>query len=41
MPRIAVVTDSAANLPPELLGRYRIQVVPQLLHWNDEVYRDG
>lgn len=41
MPKIAVVTDSAANLPPELASRYGIQVVPLNLHWNGQAYRDG
>jgi DegV family protein with EDD domain len=41
MTRIAIVTDSAANLPPGLVTRYRIQVVPLNLHWNGQAYRDG
>jgi DegV family protein with EDD domain len=41
MPRIAVVTDSAANLPPDLVARYGIQVVPLNLVWYDRSYRDG
>jgi DegV family protein with EDD domain len=41
MPRIAVVTDSAANVPDELAARYGIQVVPLNLHWNGQAYRDG
>ena len=38
---IAIVTDSAANLPPELVTRYGIQVVPLKLFWGGKTYRDG
>ena len=41
MRKVAVVTDSAANLPPELIARHHIIVVPLLLHWDGHEYRDG
>lgn len=41
MGRIAIVTDSAAALPAELAERYRIHIVPVLLHWDNQTYRDG
>jgi len=41
MPQVAIVTDSAANLPPELAERYGVQVVPLNLHWNSQAFRDG
>ncbi len=41
MSRIGIVTDSAANLPPELASRHNIRVVPLNLHWNGRAYRDG
>ncbi|RLC83084.1 MAG: DegV family protein [Chloroflexi bacterium] len=41
MGKIAIVTDSAANLPEELIKEYGITVVPIYLHWNGEDYRDG
>lgn len=41
MSRIAVVTDSAAALPVELVERYHIHVVPVLLCWDGQTYRDG
>lgn len=41
MGQVAVVTDSAAALPAELVERYRIHVVPVLLCWDDRTYRDG
>jgi len=41
MPRIAVVTDSAANLPLELVELYGIEVIPLSLIWHERTYRDG
>src|ERR1051325_9193168 len=38
---VAVVTDSAANLPPEVVDGLRIHVVPMYLNFGDRVYRDG
>jgi DegV family protein with EDD domain len=38
---VAVVTDSAANLPAALAGELRIEVVPMYLMLGDVVYRDG
>ena len=40
MPKIAIVTDTGAYLPPELLKEYPIFVVPFLLIWGDETYQD-
>ena len=41
MSRIAVVTDSTAYLPPELVAQYGIHVIPQQLIWGDETFMDG
>ncbi|RLC83044.1 MAG: DegV family protein, partial [Chloroflexi bacterium] len=41
MNQVAVVTDSAAALPMELVKEYHIHVVPLLLLWDDQTYRDG
>ena len=41
MPRIAVVTDSTAYLPPELVAQYGIHVIPLQLIWGDETLLDG
>ena len=41
MSRIAVVTDSLASLPEELIDQYDIKVAPQVLVWGDESYLDG
>ncbi len=39
--RIAVVTDSAANLPPEMVAEHGISVVPMYLKFGERVYQDG
>ncbi|MCR4401918.1 MAG: DegV family protein [Firmicutes bacterium] len=41
MAKIAVVTDSTADLPPHLYRELGITVVPLFVHFGDEVYRDG
>jgi len=41
MSKVAVVTDSVANLPPELVERYSITVIPLLVTFGQEVFRDG
>jgi len=41
MARIAVVTDSAACVPAELVQKYDIHVVPLELVWGGQSYRDG
>lgn len=41
MSKVAVVTDSVANLPPELVERYSITVIPLLVAFGQEVFRDG
>jgi len=39
--RVAIVTDSTANLPSVIVQKYGITVVPIHLHWDNEVYKDG
>jgi len=39
--RIAVVTDSVACIPPELVKRYDIHVAPVQIIWDRVTYRDG
>jgi DegV family protein with EDD domain len=39
--RVAVVTDSTAYLPPELVQKYDIHVVPQVLMLDGKTWRDG
>jgi DegV family protein with EDD domain len=41
MSNIAVVTDSTAYLPQELLDKYQIKTLPLRIHWDDETYLDG
>jgi DegV family protein with EDD domain len=41
MPRVAIVTDSTAYLPDDLLKQYSITVTPQILIWGDETFQDG
>jgi DegV family protein with EDD domain len=38
---VAIVADSAANLPVEMARELRIQIVPMYLKFGDRVYRDG
>ena len=39
--RVAVVTDSTAYLPPDLVKEYGIHVVPLHLMLGDETWLDG
>ena len=41
MNRFVVVTDSTANLPPELVAEYDIPMIPLTVHWGEETYLDG
>lgn len=41
MKKIAIITDSSAYLPPEIVKDLGCYVVPLTLHWDGENYRDG
>jgi DegV family protein with EDD domain len=41
MPKVAVITDSTAYIPDALLKAHSITVVPQVLIWGEETFRDG
>lgn len=41
MNRIAIVTDSTANLPPEVVEEHNIHVLPLRIVWQGKVLRDG
>lgn len=41
MNKIALVTDSTAYIPKQLLDKYQINVVPQVLIWGKETFEDG
>jgi DegV family protein with EDD domain len=41
MPKVAIVIDSTANLPKQLLDQYKIHVLPLSVVWDNDSYRDG
>ncbi len=41
MSKVAIVTDSTAYLPPEVVEKYQITVIPQVLIWGEETLFDG
>jgi DegV family protein with EDD domain len=41
MADIAIVTDSTAYIPQELVDQYQIHVAPQILIWGEESFLDG
>jgi len=41
MSKVAIVTDSTAYIPPDLIEQYHISVAPLVLIWGDETYEDG
>jgi DegV family protein with EDD domain len=41
MSKIALVTDSTASMPKELVDKYEIIVAPQILIWGEESLEDG
>ncbi|MEJ2709424.1 MAG: DegV family protein [Anaerolineales bacterium] len=41
MSEVAIVTDSTADIPHEMLKKYQIQVAPQILIWDNQTYQDG
>jgi len=41
MSKVAIVTDSTAYLPTELIEKYNIKLVPLQVVWGEETYRDG
>jgi len=40
MNKVAIVTDSTASIPPELIKQYGIQLVPLLVHMDGKTYKD-
>jgi fatty acid kinase fatty acid binding subunit len=36
-----IVTDSTADLPPELRDRYGLSMVPLIINWDGQTFRDG
>ncbi|PWH11830.1 MAG: DegV family protein [Anaerolineae bacterium] len=41
MRKVAIVTDSTAYIPKDLLEQYAVTVVPQVLIWGETTYEDG
>ncbi len=41
MKKVAVITDSTAYLPEEIVKALDLHIVPLTLHWEGETYRDG
>jgi len=41
MSKVAVITDSTAYIPDDLLKQHSITVTPQILIWGDETFQDG
>jgi DegV family protein with EDD domain len=41
MSKVALVTDSTAYIPKNLVEEYHISVAPQVLIWGQETFRDG
>ena len=41
MKKIAILTDSTAYFPDELLEKYDVHVIPLIVNWNDESYLDN
>ena len=38
---VRIITDSTADLPPEVAAEFGIRVMPLYVHFGHEVYRDG
>lgn len=41
MSKVALVTDSTAYIPADLVQKYHLTVAPQELIWGDKTYQDG
>jgi DegV family protein with EDD domain len=41
MPNVAIVTDSVADLPPQVAEEFGIAVVPLVVRFGTDLYRDG
>jgi DegV family protein with EDD domain len=41
MPRIGIITDSSAYIPPDLVQKYDIKVAPLISIWGEEELEDG
>lgn len=41
MTKVAILTDSTAYLPQDLLARYNITTIPLQVIWGEESFQDG
>lgn len=41
MRKVAIVTDSTCDLPPEIIEKYQIHVIPILFIWDEVGYKDS
>jgi DegV family protein with EDD domain len=41
MPKIAIVTDSTAYLPPGLIQKHKLTITPLVVIWGEETFEDG
>jgi len=41
MNKIALVTDSTANMPPSLVKKYHLHIIPVRIQWDEETLVDG
>lgn len=41
MSKIAIITDSTANLTAEYVSKHNITVVPLKIHWGEDTFEDG
>ena len=41
MPKVAIVTDSTSTIPKNLVEKYQLTVLPQMVIWGEETQRDG
>ncbi len=41
MAKIGIVADSSVCLAKELVKKYKIELVPEVINFGDRVYRDG
>ena len=41
MNKVAIVTDSTAYLPPDIIEKYQIQIIPVSVIWDGETFQDG
>jgi len=41
MSKVAIVTDSTAYIPDDLVQKHQIRIAPQVLVWGNETLRDG